>query len=250
MPRISEKFNKVILVDTSEINNIPEGISIDEIIEVIDHRKNNHAESFKNAKIQIELVGSAATLVAEKFKQANITPSENSAAFLLMAIISNTLNFQSKTTTERDKEIAHWLKTHIALPANFVHQMFAAKSDLSGSRLQQNLEDDAASFDLGGKKVSILQLEIIDAERLVKERKTEILEEIERQNKVFKLDLIFLTIIDLEKNFNLFVTRNNLTQKALEAILQVKFTDNVAKRPGLIMRKEIVPLIKNYLENV
>ncbi len=63
-----------------------------------------------------------------------------------------------------------------------------------------------------------------------------------------KLDYIFQNTIELEEDKNFFVTDDEATQQLLEKVLGVTFVGNVAKRPGLIMRKQIVPLLKEELE--
>ena len=55
--------------------------------------------------------------------------------------------------------------------------------------------------------------------------------------------MAFLTSCDLEKDFNLFVTSDKEMQELLEKIFKVDFKDNVARRDGLILRKEIIPLV-------
>lgn len=242
-------FEKIILVDNSLVNNLAEGFDIKKVVEVIDHRRLNDSDKFTNAKIQIELVGSAATLIAEKFKEQNVTPSAQSAVLLGAAIISNTLNFQSANKTERDAKAFDWLKSQADIPDNLAHEMFSAKSDLSGDRLQKALRGDAACYDLAGKKCCALQLEIIGSENLVDSRKSEILKEIKGIQEEMKLDSIYLSILDLEKNFNLFITPNPLSQQIISDVLGVEFNNEVAKRPGLILRKETMPLIKKYLES-
>ena len=54
--------------------------------------------------------------------------------------------------------------------------------------------------------------------------------------------------IDLEKAFNEIVVIDEETQKFVEQALNVKFKDGVTKRDGILMRKEIVPLIKEVLK--
>jgi len=63
----STKTTRVVLVDASDVNGISNSIHPLQVIELIDHRKINQAHRFPHAKIQIELVGAAATLIAEKF---------------------------------------------------------------------------------------------------------------------------------------------------------------------------------------
>jgi manganese-dependent inorganic pyrophosphatase len=119
---------KVVLVDASDLRGLSDKLAPNQVIEIIDHRKIHEAEKFPNAKSQIELVGSAATLIAEKFKAASIEPSEEAAALLFSAIVSNTINFQAKVTTDRDQEMAEWLQSFVEIPDDYVHRMFADKS--------------------------------------------------------------------------------------------------------------------------
>jgi len=241
--------DRVVLVDTSELAGLPEGIKSEQVVEIIDHRKQNDSHLFPNAKLQIEMVGSAATLIAEKFHAANMEISERAAILLYAAIVSNTLNFKAKVATERDIKMAEWLKSRLKLPDNFIHDMFAAKSDLTGDKLSSRMKSDFAWFNLAGKRESIIQLEIVDADKLVRMRKPELLKGLQKFDDEMNLDVYFVSIIDLLADRNFFVTADALTQQLVSDIFNISFTDNVAMRPGLIMRKEITPLIKEYLEH-
>ena len=64
-----------------------------------------------------------------------------------------------------------------------------------------------------------------------------------------KLHKIFLNIIDLEKKINIFVAVDEDVKKLLGKIMRVKFNKNFAIKKGMIMRKQIVPLLKNELDN-
>ena len=123
----------IIIVDASDLRGLSDKIQPEKVVEIIDHRKIHEAEKFPNAKAQIELVGSAATLIAEKFYNNKTTISPESAELLFSAIVSNTINFQANVTTERDHKIANWLKTKFSLPDNYVHEMFSDKSQFKKS---------------------------------------------------------------------------------------------------------------------
>lgn len=150
----------VVLLDASEPGDLSGSITVDQVIEIIDHRKLHQAEKFINAKAQIEPVGAAATLVAERFKKAEFEPSKESALLLYAGIISNTQNFLG-IATDRDREMAEWLKEVSDAPLDLVRQMFLAKSDLSGSKLKETLYGDSKILNINGKVVGTLQLEII-----------------------------------------------------------------------------------------
>jgi manganese-dependent inorganic pyrophosphatase len=240
-------FNRIILVDASELNGIDPRINPNQVVEIMDHRKINEMDKFKNAKVQIELVGSAATLIAERFIRENIEVSRSSAILLYGAIVSNTLNFQANVTTDRDRQAAEYLAKVFQPEPNFALEMFKAKSHITKENLQGRIEHDFASFDFG-KKLGIGQLEMIDAESFIIELKTEVLEILNHLKQKENLDLIFLSVIDLNHNQNVFVTDDKATQELLATIFNLTFTSNIAQRAGLIMRKETTPLIKENLK--
>lgn len=239
-------FGEIILVDASDVIGIDPRIKIENVTEIIDHRKVNDANVFKNAKIQIEFVGSVATLIAEKFINSKLPITKNSALLLYGAIISNTLNFQAHVTTDRDKNAAQWLAEQFSPEPNFVHEMFADKSDINPENLKASIEEDFAHFDLG-KKIGVGQLEVINAEAIVKNLSVAIINELDKIKADQGLDMIFMSVIDLEKNRNFFIAKDREAQELLQNTLNVNFENNIAVRDGLIMRKEIIPLIKQTL---
>ena len=245
-----EDFERIVLTDSSDLDGIDKRIDPKKVVEIIDHRKINMADSFPNAKIQIELIGAAATLIGEKFKKQNINLSKDAATLLYGAIISNTLNFRAKVTTDRDRAMAMYLKEMFDFPDDFTHKMFLSKSDLRGEKLTQTIRGDFANFkshNFNGKKMGIAQIEMIEGRKLAEDRKDEIVSEIKAIIKELDIDIVFLTIIDLEANQNILVAPSKEIEDILSEVLKVKFQNQIAIRPGLIMRKEIVPLIKDYL---
>jgi len=244
----SNDFDEVVLIDTSDLNGVEGNIELEKVIEIIDHRTIHEADKFSNAKIQIELVGSVATLIAEKFIKNNIDMSKKSAILLLSAVISNTSNFKGSVTTSRDKKVVEYLKNIAKLPNNFAKELFEAKSDLSGEKLFNRITGDLASYNIADKKFSIAQIEMIGVEKLIKERIDEIIEIINKVKKEEDLDFIFLSAIDLEVEKTHFITNDENTKNLIQKIFDVSFNGNVAEKIGIIMRKQISPLLKEELE--
>ncbi len=245
--KVVNNVDKIIIVDASDLRGLSDKIQPEKVVEIIDHRKIHEAHKFPNAKAQIELVGSAATLIAEKFYNNKTTISPESAELLFSAIISNTINFQANVTTERDHKMADWLKTKFSLPDNYTHEMFSDKSQFKKS-LKETIIDDFATFHFNNYHLGIAQLEIIKINEFIRENLVEIKKILDELKKEKSLTLIFLTCIDLEEAFNEIVVIDEDTQKFVEQALKVKFEDGVTKRNGILMRKEIVPLIKEVLE--
>jgi manganese-dependent inorganic pyrophosphatase len=244
----AREFDEVILVDSSDLKGLEGRVMPENVVEIIDHRKTHDASAFPNAKAQIELVGAAATLVAEKFIKNDVSISKESAILLCGGIISNTLNFKAGVTTDRDREAFEWLNKEANLPEVFWKELFLAKSNLSGDTLPERIVGDFAWFEMGIKKVGIAQIEMIGAKELVTEREMEILQILNTIKEEKGLDYIFQSTLELESEKNYFVTDNAETKKLLEKVLGIEFAYNVAIREGLIMRKQIVPLLKEELE--
>jgi len=245
----SNDFDEVILVDSSDLKGLGGKIPPEKVVEIIDHRKINDAGAFPNAKIQIELVGAAATIVAEKFMENDTVVSKEAAVLLCGGILSNTLNFKAGVTTERDRAAFNWLNKTAQLPVNFWRELFLAKSDLAGDKLRERIIGDFAWFEMGGKKVGIAQIEMIGAKKLIEDRETDILQILEEVRMEKQLDFIFQSTLELEGGKNFFVTENSKTKRLLEKVLNIEFAGNFATREGLIMRKQIAPLLKEELES-
>lgn len=243
------EYEQVILVDASDINGLEGKVRPSKVIEIIDHRSVNEVEKFSRAKAQIELVGSAATLIAEKFMDNSVDISYQSAVLLYGAIISNTLNFKSTITSDRDKQAAYYLKKKAKLADDFWQELFLAKSDLSADKLQKRLDSDFAYFQIVDKKIGIAQIEIIGLDKLLHLRLNEIAVKLNELKKRYGLDYIFLNGIDLALACNFFVSFDQNSQELLTKLLNLSFVNGVAKKSNLMMRKQIVPLLKIELEN-
>jgi inorganic pyrophosphatase/exopolyphosphatase len=244
----SHDVDRVVLVDTSDLKNLEGTIEPEKVIEIIDHRAVHEAGSFPNAKVQIELVGAAATLVTERFMQGHVDISPSSAILLCGGIISNTLNFRATMTTDRDHRAYAWLNNIANLPNDFWRELFMAKSDLSGEKLAERIKGDFSQFVFGGKKLGIAQIEMIGAESLIHERGQEIAVILKSIKEQLRLDLIFLNTIELEACKNVFIATDPDMQQLLEQVLKVSFKGGVAQRPTFLMRKQIAPLLREALE--
>lgn len=245
--RIFDPKAKIILADCSEPGWIYPKINESQVIEVYDHRTVHQADAFKNAKTRIDLIGACATMIAEKFYKEKIQPSRIAAILMYCAIISNTINFQARVTTPRDKKMANWLENQSKISKNLIHQMFAHKSAIKGPLKKIFLQDFAVN-EFGGIRFSIFQLEIINVKKLINEKLAEAKKALLEIKKKSKFDLVFLTCVDIEKGYNTFVAPDRVAKKAVNRTLGVKFKNGVATLPHVIMRKEIMPLLKEYLE--
>ena len=244
----AEEFEEIVMVDASDLKGLEGKLPPAKVIEIIDHRAAHNAALFPRAAVQIELVGAAATLVAERFMKNGVDITGSAAVLLAGAIISNTLNFQATITTDRDRAAFAWLQARAALPDDFWRELFAAKSDYSGEKLAERFRDDFTWFTFGERKVGIVQIEMLGAKALIAERQKDILALSRGLMPDYGLDNVFVSFLELDGAYNIFVTDHAPTQRLLETVLGVRFADNRAERPGLMLRKQIAPLLKIELE--
>ncbi len=238
----------ITLVDTSDKGAIDKSIDVNRVIEVIDHRKLAYIQDFPNAKLQIDLVGSCATLIAERFKDAGVSPSRESAVLLYSAIISNTVNFLSHVTTERDRVMAKWLKGFAGIPKEYISEMFEYKSSINNENIEEILTEEFKFYDIKGKRVGIVQLEITDALKKVAIFENEIREILLRIKDDKSLDYLLLSSIDINEGFNFLLTVDSFSSAFFSEVFNVIGLEKGVKLNDIIMRKEIYPKIVRYLE--
>jgi len=250
-PDIRELFayhHQVVLVDHSWQSELFEVLNPQNVVEVIDHHVFNEPNVFPHAKIQNDSIGAAATIVAERYKESGLALSTESAILLYSAIISNTVNFFSSTTSERDRVMVRWLGSFTDIPPNYIYELFVAKSTFT-KPLREVIMSDYTEKEFYGLKLGIGQLEIVDIDDFVKTNRDQlrvILTELYQKGGV---EFLCINFIDVSKGYNILLAYDEFTQEILSNVLQLEFKNHIARTDKVIMRKEILPLLKDYLLN-
>lgn len=242
------KINQdIIILDTNNYDEF-KYIHKDNIIEIIDHHKKTATqELFPNAKIHIELLGAVATIIAEKFKNHDITPSKEAAILLFYAIISNTINLHSKTTTQKDKDMLDWLASlYDEISYNRIEEIFIQKSKIEETNLRHEMEAELI-FNIANSKITVAQLEIANLEDFLKLNKYKINQILETIKIEKQLDYIFINCVDILDGFNILLTVDEKTTSLLEKAYNLSFINNEAKTQHLILRKELIDNLINYM---
>jgi manganese-dependent inorganic pyrophosphatase len=242
-----DKNTEFILVDTADPDAIESSIFLKKVKEIFDHRQLVFVDKFINAKKHIELVGSCATLITEEFQKNNLTPSKNTAIYLYSAIISNTINFKNSITTPRDINAANWLKEISNLDENYIYEMFTAKSNVTNDNLFEVLLNDLAIKNIGNKKVSIAQIEMVDVERMSTDLNEALLVTLNRFKEDNQLDYLLFTGIDVVKGYNIFYTIDQKSQNLFSRVLNIPNLVPGYKTDFIIMRKQFWPKVESEL---
>ncbi len=149
---------QLILVDHNEYKQSIDEIQDGEILEIIDHHRLGGFESENPINITTMSVGSTATIIAQKFFDTKIEISDRLAGLILGAIISDTMNFKSPTTTKIDLQVAKRLEEISGIKANNLSKEMIMHTDsLLSKRLIQVVYDDFKEYNFDGTKVGIAQ---------------------------------------------------------------------------------------------
>ncbi|MEW6428337.1 MAG: manganese-dependent inorganic pyrophosphatase [Thermodesulfobacteriota bacterium] len=155
---------KVILVDHSDIAQAPDNLSAGEVVEIVDHHKIGDVTTNNPIFFCAQPVGCTGTVLKFLYDVNKVSIPKNVAGIMLCAILSDTVMFKSPTTTDADKKACDELAkiAGVADMKALAMEMFKAKSAVDGVPARDLLFRDYKDFDMGGKKVGIGQLELVD----------------------------------------------------------------------------------------
>jgi manganese-dependent inorganic pyrophosphatase len=235
---VAPEPRRVLLVDHAESAQSVPGIEEAEIVEILDHHHVGSIETRVPVAATFDPVGSTATLVVERFRQAGLEPARPTALMLLGAVLSDTVILNSPTTTLRDHAIVEHLERILSLSAEeFGREMFSETSDVSHLPADEIVAHDAKAYEVGtGRTISIAQLETVGDSVL--ERRDELLKALGafRKREGHALSALMLTDI-LAKGTDLLVSGETA---AVERAFGRPFEAGVLNLPEVMSRKKQV----------
>lgn len=156
---ISQRRKKIILLDHNEKSQTIDGIEQAEILEVIDHHRIGDIQTENPVYFRNDAVGSTSTLIAGMYFEHGIRPPKAIAGILCAAILSDTLQFRSPTSTYADTSIAEKLAEIAGISIEeFSARMFEAGSALEGMSPEEILNYDFKEYTAGQQKFGIGQV--------------------------------------------------------------------------------------------
>lgn len=247
---ISPRKKKVILLDHNEISQTVDGIEEAEILEIIDHHRIGDIQTGYPITFRNDPVGSTATLIANMYFENGIRPGKDIAGILCAAVLSDTLNLKSPTTTYVDRETVGKLSEIADLDTdNFAALMFRAGSSLSGMDPAQILSNDFKDYNLNQYKIGIGQINAGGSEDFgrLEGSLLDHMREVQKQNG-YNLLLLMVTDIVNEGSYLLFAGRDH---ELIRSAFGVEPRGNVVYLDGVVSRKkQVVPLLTNAIQNI
>ncbi len=249
-PRVLKKIKNedVILVDTTEPNQIIDGLNEENILAIIDHHNLGGLKSSKPIYCRVESIGCTGSVIYKILKEKNIKIDKVAAVLMIAGIISDTMNFHSPSTTNEDKKILKELNKIAKLDIRkFVKDLFVAKSDLEGISVNDIISKDYKQFEMGKNKVGIGVWETTDPES-VNLQKSKIIRELINKKKKDKLNYLFFATVDIIKNNAYLYIIGDKENSLAEDIFGGKNKEGVMFLKGVVSRKkQVVPQMRKKL---
>ena len=151
---------RMILVDHNETEQGIPGLEELPVIEVVDHHRIAFAATREPIRYTADVVGSTCTLVARMYRAAGERPTREIAGVLIAGIVSDTILFQSPTTTEADRVMCAWLEKLCGESAESIMQgLMSVASPLQSMSPEKAVASDAKSYAEGSHRFVLAQIE-------------------------------------------------------------------------------------------
>lgn len=240
---------KFILVDHSEKRQAIKNINDASVEEIIDHHHIGDIQTEKPIYYRNMRCGCTATIVTLMYQENNIIPSKAISGLLVSAIISDTLNFKSATTTKLDVDIAHWLCGHAGIDDldEYAKKMLSASVSLRESVPIEILNRDLKNYEMGKFKIAISQTNYVNMAD-VQEILPKFKEEMKQQQQNKKLDLLVMLFTNVMAEGSMVLFYGPLSD-VIGDIIQQKFDEHSGYDTNIVSRKQqLVPQLSNAIK--
>lgn len=212
-----ELGQRCVIVDTNNPAELPAAINDADVVQIIDHHKLvGGLETKGPIDITIRPVACTATIMYDLMGDDTAKMPDEIRALALSCILSDTLEFRSPTTTDRDIEVAKTLAAELGVSIpDYAAEMFAAKSDVSAYSDAELLRMDSKEYEVGGKKFRVSVLETT-APDIPMGRKDSLMETMVTVAEEDGVDQVLLFVVDILKEEATLLVPNDLVKTLCE----------------------------------
>lgn len=241
-----EDGQQVVIVDTNNPAELPANINRADILAIIDHHKLVPGLETKNPiEVTIRPVACTATLMWQLMGGHGGHAPEGIKGLALSAILSDTLEFRSPTTTPADRRLAEALARDLGVDIpSYAAEMFAAKSDVSRFSDAELLRMDSKEYTVDGVDFRVSVLETTSPQTILS-RKESLMAAMPQVAAEDGAAQVLLFVIDILREEATMLIPNDLTRKVAEATFGTRVSGDTVVLPGVLSRKkQIIPALK------
>jgi len=248
---------ELILVDHNSQGQFAQGIKKDNIKGIIDHHRQEFISNDERIPVNYSNLGATATMIAKSYKADSVNIPKDMAGILWCAIVSDTDNFTSVTTTEQDIKIAKELAkiAQIDDEQKLAKQLLAQRDvALNGLSVKELIGYDKKKYPVLGREFAISQILTFEKDKYL-EKKVELKKQLDTFDMAENLATSSLMVTDmLSKNTYLFCSANfkDHAQKILNQNNE-EFLSNTIKDTQITYKDALEQIVQNnevILKNV
>jgi manganese-dependent inorganic pyrophosphatase len=238
---------RVVLVDHNERAQAVEGIDQADIVGVIDHHRVADLVTAAPPTMRLEPLGACSTIIAKLYQEGGVEITPAYAGIMLGAILTDTLLFQSPTTTPEDRLIAGRLAGIAGVGVEELGaELIAIQSDVSDRSAEQLVNGDFKSFAIDGARFGVGVIETGDAGPVLARRR-ELLKTMRTvRGEAYESVLLVVTDVVHKRTTVLISGKEEAVARAFGARL---VGGNALELAGVYSRKkQVVPLLGRIAE--
>lgn len=245
MLKTSYAGENVYLIDFMESSQSPKDIEEATILGIVDHHKLGDLKTSTPLEMWVRPVGCSNTIMKQMFDYHNIEIPKDLAGMMLCAILSDTVIFKSPTCTKEDTKAVKELAQIAGIddPKALGMEMFIVKSDVLNDSKEALVKRDFKEFNMGGKKVGIGQLEVVDLS-VFDDMKEELFEAMQKVKDENQRDTVILLLTDIMQEGSQLLVLSDDSSK-IERAFDVTLENNQVWLPKVMSRKkQIIPFLE------
>lgn len=244
---MDSRKRQLILVDHNEFSQSVNAVEKGTVLEVIDHHRINDFSTSQPVVFRNEIVGSTATIIATIFREKQIPIPTNLAGLLLGAVLSDTMNFHSPTTTEQDKCTANILAAIADLDIEtFAEELFTITSNQEKTSLSDMINQDLKVYDIHSCKLSISQV-IVPSAKEIRSDVPEIISALDRFAQKKRIDLAVLVFTSILENGSVVYAGGIRSPWAAEAFPDQDGREHTFQENLLSRKQQILPALTSVI---
>jgi manganese-dependent inorganic pyrophosphatase len=245
---LNAKRKRIVLVDHNEVSQAVEGVLEADLLEIIDHHRIGDIQTNKPITFRNQLVGSTATIIASLYEEARLIPEKAIAGLLCSAIVSDTLNFKSPTTTPTDFYTAQHLAQIANLNiADLAKEIFTFGAAMADKSMEQIIEHDIKEFNINNTRLMVGQMSLYDISQLdpLKEELVKAMDEYAQRKH---LDLLLVLFTSLQQNGSAMLYAGKEKWIAVDAYpgidnVNLKIFEDIVSR-----KKQVIPRLSAVIQ--
>ena len=237
---------QLILVDHNEFSQSVKGIEKARVLEVIDHHRVTDFSTSRPVSFRNEIVGSTCTIIATIFRENQVPIEENLAGLMLGGLLSDTMNLQTPTTTDKDRQTANILAALAGLDLDqFSEELFSVTEDEGGS-LEELMSRDIIFEDIMGVRLMLTKVNVPQVEPY-RDRAEEMQQALDVLTRNKNADMGILTITSALENQSILFASGDKAKWLFEAYPDHDGEQHSVQE-GLVSRKmQMLPKISKVI---